>query len=57
VPLLEVWAAMRRALPLVFALGLVAASAAGVALGVVAVVAAERMRGLLGEVEWGDEDE
>jgi hypothetical protein len=48
---------MRRALPLVFALGLVAASAAGVALGVVAVVAAERMRGLLGEVEWGDEDE
>ncbi len=46
---------MRRALPLVFALGLAAASAAGVALGVVAVAAVERMRGLLGEVEWGDE--
>lgn len=56
-PLLEVWVEMRRAIPLVFVLALVAASAAGVALGVVAAVAAERMRGLLGEVEWGDEDE
>lgn len=37
------------------ALGLVAASAAGVGLGVVAVVAAERMRAVLGEVEWDEE--
>jgi len=48
---------MRRALPLVFALGLAAASAAGVGLGLVAVAAVQRMRGLLGEVEWGEEDE
>lgn len=47
----------RRALVLGAVLGLTAASAAGVAIGVVVVVAAERMRALLGEVEWDDGDD
>lgn len=37
-------------------LGLVVASVAGVSAGLVAAVAVERMRAVLGEVEWDEED-
>jgi hypothetical protein len=46
----------RRTFALLFTLGLTAASVAGIAIGLAAAVTADRMRGIFGEVQWGEDD-
>jgi len=46
----------RRTLALLFTLGLTAASAAGIAIGLAAAVTADRMRGIFGEAQWSEDE-